>query len=501
LNTPNIILGPPGTGKTKTLLDIIDAALKRGVSPEKIGFVSFTKKAVTEAKDRACEQFNYSQDDLPWFRTLHSMAYKLLRIQWGEMMQVGNYVDFGNMIGERVNYRYSPDSTIYEMPHGAQLLAVDQYARSIIQPVDKAWETLDSDTDQHECIRFSKAYKQYRDVQALMDFTDLLERYLKNGRVPALSLLLIDEAQDLSALQWRVVNKLASGALDVYIAGDDDQAIFRWAGADVEHFIGLQGNCTVLGQSWRLPRNIHTYALKMLSEMGNRREKAFHAVEEDGYVGRVDEMQSLPLDTGKWMLLCRHRHQVNAAVEAIMDAGYGYTTPWEDVRERESLLAAHAWETISKGGAIEGSDVRHIAKVIGPENADFIKWARDLYDDGGFQMYNMADLPGIKSTGPWFNVLSGMDPSDVAYLRAARRRGEKLLTEPPRIHISTIHQVKGGECDNVAVLPDITRRVADAMERTPSAWDDEWRVFYVAVTRARKRLYILERTGENGIDL
>jgi ATP-dependent exoDNAse (exonuclease V) beta subunit len=39
------------------------------------------------------------------------------------------------------------------------------------------------------------------------------------------------------------------------------------------------------------------------------------------------------------------------------------------------------------------------------------------------------------------------------------------------------------------------------MERTPSAWDDEWRVFYVAVTRARKRLYILERTGENGIDL
>ena len=67
-----VILGPPGTGKTTTLLSLIEDELTAGTQPESIGFFTFTKKAVTEGKQRAVEKFNINERDLPFFRTLHS---------------------------------------------------------------------------------------------------------------------------------------------------------------------------------------------------------------------------------------------------------------------------------------------------------------------------------------------------------------------------------------------------------------------------------------------
>ena len=68
-----IILGPPGTGKTTTLLNLVDQFLKDGIRPRQIGYFSLTKKAATEAANRAADKFRLDIDnDLPFFRTLHS---------------------------------------------------------------------------------------------------------------------------------------------------------------------------------------------------------------------------------------------------------------------------------------------------------------------------------------------------------------------------------------------------------------------------------------------
>ena len=69
-----IILGPPGTGKTTTLLDLVDEFIKSGVDTKRIGYFSFTKKAANEAKQRAVEKFGLDEKDFPYFRTLHSLA-------------------------------------------------------------------------------------------------------------------------------------------------------------------------------------------------------------------------------------------------------------------------------------------------------------------------------------------------------------------------------------------------------------------------------------------
>ena len=82
--------------------------------------------------------------------------------------------------------------------------------------------------------------------------------------------LFIDEAQDLSLLQWEMVERYGVVQTKTYIAGDDDQAIFKWAGADVDHFIALKeevDDIKTLDQSYRIPGGpIHELSQRIIGQ-------------------------------------------------------------------------------------------------------------------------------------------------------------------------------------------------------------------------------------------
>jgi superfamily I DNA/RNA helicase len=93
----------------------------------------------------------------------------------------------------------------------------------------------------------------------------------------------------------------------------------------------------------------------------------------------------------------------------------------------------------------------------------------------------------------WHEALLAIPLEARAYYVSCLRRGEKLRATP-RIHLDTIHGVKGGEADHVAVLTDMSARTFAAYGRDP---DNEHRVFYVGLTRARQTLHIIEPQTAN----
>jgi superfamily I DNA/RNA helicase len=97
----------------------------------------------------------------------------------------------------------------------------------------------------------------------------------------------------------------------------------------------------------------------------------------------------------------------------------------------------------------------------------------------------------------WDVALDKMPDEEKQYFLAALRRGEKLASEP-RIRISTIHSVKGGEADHVVLSTDMAQRTFNEYEANP---DDEHRVWYVGITRARQSLHIIQPQTDRAYDI
>ena len=93
------VFGPPGCGKTEFLMRLIDDALAEGMRPEEIAFVSFTRKSIDEARDRAKGRFHLSDTQLRNFRTLHSTGFSALGLRHEDIMSSVDYTTLGRMLG------------------------------------------------------------------------------------------------------------------------------------------------------------------------------------------------------------------------------------------------------------------------------------------------------------------------------------------------------------------------------------------------------------------
>lgn len=484
LSKVNIILGPPGTGKTTRLLNLVDEYLSKGTHPNKIAFISFTKRATEEARDRAKARFKLGSDDLEYFRTIHSLAFKQLGLSTGSVIKWANYKEFGRGMGiEITGKQNTEDGTIAQLSKGDRLIFIEQLARLQCKPLREVWEASDSeDISLEELDQIYRAFTKYKKVNGLIDYTDMLTRFYESGYIPKFDVIIIDEAQDLSQLQWKIVQRLIDNTEVAYIAGDDDQAIFRWSGADVEHFIGLQGNVTVLEQSYRLPEVVHTLATGITKHIEKRREKRFNSRNFPGYIHYLNYIEDLNLTEGNWLLLARNTYMVKKLAEDCKNLGVFYSFRDIGMDKNEALLAARCWQRLCKGstesiGEIKNTilHMKHRPNISGLKNRETLTLAE-----------LMGPNPTLASV-PWFEALDAMNQDDREIIKAMLRRGEKLQ-EPPRVRISTIHGAKGAEAENVALFPDISYRTFQAMQKNP---DDEARVFYVGVTRAKETLCLM----------
>jgi len=488
----NIIVGPPGTGKTTRLLSLVEEHLET-TSPDNIGYFAFTNRASDEAKSRANLKFNLDNDSLPYFRTLHSLAFQQLGMSRSQVFNEEQRREFGNLMGLEVTGRSSFEEGSFAMSKkGDQILGIIEVARVKGISARQQWSQENPDISWYEIERAERGLLEYKKARNLYDFTDMLSLFLSQDRAPALEVVFVDEAQDLSFLQWQIVFQLEKLCKNMYIAGDDDQAIFRWAGAEVSNFLELEGELTVLDQSYRVPQHAHFLANSLIKRVSKRRSKFWKPLPREGKLVWHSSLEHVDMSEGEWLILARNNYLLNQAESQCRLEGFFYKRNNRKGVTDNLLDAIVSWEALRKGETVPVSQVkkiyRYMTSDIGVAKAH--RTLKNIFDDTLFSMQDLLSNHGLLTTAIWHEAFDRVSDKEKQYLIACLRRGEKL-TKQPRIHISTIHGAKGSESDNVVVLTDIGQKSWLQMQQDP---DDETRVFYVALTRVKENLHIIQPT-------
>tara|TARA_R100001460_G_scaffold45993_1_gene83378 strand:+ start:11500 stop:13011 length:1512 start_codon:yes stop_codon:yes gene_type:complete len=495
------IFGPPGTGKTTTLLNMLDNALESGVSANSIAFLAFTRKAATEAKERASARFHLDPDkDLFYFRTLHSLALSMSGIRTEQVMDRQHFKELSDIISIPLVSGTSLDDDIVDrQATDHPILSLINLARLCKTPLREQYNKTDMFFDWNTVNYVAKCYKEYKHEHELYDFTDMLQCFIDEADVccPKFDLVFLDEAQDLSPLQWDIAHILDKNAKKMYAAGDDDQAIYRWAGADVEQFITLDGSSETLSQSYRVPRLIHRTAETIVSRISSRYPKKYEPKNEDGNVHHISRLEDIDVSSGQWLILAQAGYILNPVVEMLRSSGYLYTHKGNRSISAKISSAVNGWEQMRKGKSITLETVKDIYSFMstGKRVKRGFKTMSGADDSNVFNMKELQDEWGLAIGDEliWREALDRLPEESRVYITAMLRRGEKFNAEP-RITISTIHGSKGGESENVVVFTDLSPSADDAMS---GGNDDLHRVFYVAVTRAKENLFIVESEDSN----
>jgi len=212
------VIGPPGTGKTQTLLDKVIEYKNEGTPLDRIGYFAFTRKAAHEARDRFLEAFpNLSKKDIKHFRTLHSFAFRYLGLKEENVMQEEHYKIIGEKCGLRIKYAayekndfngiFTSNSEYLNLINLAQVRNI-----SVLDQLDRNEHLGKIERDKIEIV--SKHIDDYKSSYELIDYNDMIEKfineiYLPDAKVPQFEVIFIDEAQDLSLIQWKMIQMLS----------------------------------------------------------------------------------------------------------------------------------------------------------------------------------------------------------------------------------------------------------------------------------------------------
>lgn len=486
------IFGPPGTGKTTRLLNMVERALGEGVPPQQIAFLAFTRKAANEAKERACKRFNLEPDAFIYFRTLHSLAYRLLGVRQKDLIGKEQMKELSSMLGIQLNIQSvdiddvdvtkMSDHPILSLINLARLKKTSLKAEYNSSDIEHSWEEVDF---------VNRNYMAYKKVNHLLDFTDLLEMFVQQADniCPTFKIAFVDEAQDLSPLQWDIAHAIDRKSHRMYCAGDDDQAIYRWAGANPDYFIELEGGAEVLEQSYRIPFTVHEIAERITSRIQKRFPKKYQPRQDKGKVQRVSTLNELDMSHGSWLIMAQANYMLSEVAQDLKSMGYLFERNGHRSISDKLTEAVNGWERLRKGYSVTLHTAQAIYSLMTGNGVRIARGRKKInaLDDDVFTLEDLQINYGLLANQDmiWSEAMDKISSTDRAYITALLRRGEKF-NAVPRIKLSTIHGSKGGEADNVALITDLS----SAALATPG--DDLHRVFYVGVTRAKQNLFIFE---------
>ena len=465
------VVGPPGTGKTRRLLKEVHKYIENGTPHDKIGYFAFTRKAAGEARDRfLAKNQDLTKKDVKYFQTLHSLAFNNLGLKEENVMQEGNYQAIGETCGIQIKYAsYETNNFNGIFSSSSEYLSLINLARVRQVTAEQQFNRNEhlSWISKTKLIGIEKEINNYKNAHNLIDFTDMIQQFLDKGDTPKFKVIFVDEAQDLSLIQWSMIKKIEEDTnCDVWIAGDDDQAIFGWAGADVDSFIKWKAREILLDKSERVPQLIQRKALDVISRIYlNRLPKDYLPKNELGNIYERFNINGIDMSTGDWLILARTNSLLKTLPAYLKRKGFFFQT------NQGNSMGKSLYE-------------------------DILNWKKIQNDESVPEIQHQRIVENIKSKKidinlDWYEAFNNVSVSKRDYMRAMLDNGEEILKEP-RIKVSTIHGAKGGEAHNVVLYLNQTANTIKGAKKSQDKQDEEFRVWYVGITRTIENLFLIK---------
>lgn len=508
--------GLPGTGKTTTLLQVMERELESGVPIDEIAVTTYRKLMAEEFLDRAEETVGEEPDD-HLIRTTHAICYRLLDLESEQVCDDHKRAKFCDDFGVEFNPAVRRPGTKRSAPLGNELFTVIDYSRNTLRDPTEAYRfcpTLSQDGRQKIgqsrggiLARFYDEYEAWKDESGLYDFTDMLAEVADRGLTPDTTVLIEDEFQDKSPLQIRVYNEWSSDTPRVYLAGDSYQSIYAFQGTSpryMEKALDISRRDVTLDTSYRFGQSCWHYATGIL-------ESAGYEVPDIDPVGETDvkEIQfgeyprrAAEHNDEEAYHLVRANYQKREIGDALIDAGvifngsggYGWTP---DMRLTYNAVSKLRSELESRGPVdwdrIEPFEEEQLAQTL-PASSLSARRGHVVHDvvSASSSIHRFIDADAVRADllngNPMRAIISDhFDHAKEKKLLAqtwADRQGEPI--EEIKHTLSTIHGSKGQEATHV-FLHDLTT----PNTKPPAADQGEARVYFVGATRAEEHLWIV----------
>jgi superfamily I DNA/RNA helicase len=493
------VFGPPGTGKTTYLIKLIRAFLDGGGDLRDVCFLSFSRNAVAEITERLQKELpRIPHTHYVWFRTIHSMSYCLAGVKQGtsELMTAKRLMDFLKKAKYIDDYR--PYADVKQEIDSYQTLITFLRRRLVAEDsFEESRLLLQRGVDTLGLKTFRTLYNVFKKHMKYVDFTDVLEQAVNVARVPhRFKLLLVDEAQDLCTLQWQIVERLCGVSENVYLAGDDDQSIYRFSGASLDGFLDFPVDQEVqLEQSYRIPAAVHTLSQIVIKRVSRRKEKVFHPRSEGGDVYFVgDAIEAVRENEGKSILLLTLANMEGAEYFRILGE-LQIACTYDPLGFNETFF-----KRLDAVVAFRRGDTRKLsyssARWLLELSSESKPWLTTLETMPRCAISHDEEMGELIRKVKMSRFMIAKNEWDAVKIKVEEWMFEAWLhnylergTTQPIIKISTPYREKGSEADCVIMDLSYGQGVADQLEYDA---DSLHRAIYVGMTRAKYKLYLIQ---------
>lgn len=493
------IYGPPGTGKTTRLMQVLDDELQAGTDPRKIAYVTFSVAARQEAKDRVLARFPHLQDDaLRYFKTIHGICYAEIGMSRSNVMQMEDYLQFAKDCPVEFSDAFTDQIDIDGMPFGwvtspgNQIMNIRQVAAARrMDPFHPDIIRMDwpRDIKRSEVAHVLDRFAKFKERISKFDFVDMLHMYEQLGDPLPIDVIIIDEGQDLSRLQWALVRKMSANAKRMYMAGDDDQSIYGFLGADPYGFFHHPCDTKInLSKTYRLRSNVWDSARKIIERVRIREPKTVIPRDHGGSVnwwGLPADAVLDRVDLDDVMVIGATNYQL-AEMKARLDrAGIPVNYRGSCVTQSDEAKRFYWYNHLRKGNSLPIREAASILKVLGIETHKQLTERARLEPNSMVQPDDMIGW-GVKviPSRQMCDYL-GNKPRHVkanqTLFQIASKFGLEATIAKPKVTLTTYHASKGREAKQTILITDCSPSAMDYASREP---DYERRLAYVGLTRA-----------------